>query len=83
MLKEAFTGWTLTAKSIATALIIAGLAVTGLGGSGSGANSTASLSKFGNLPCAVCNRWRNVAVAILGPSQLPAPNAIAVRDGHP
>lgn len=36
-LKESFTGWTLTAKTIATGLIIAGLAITGLGGNNSAA----------------------------------------------
>ncbi|HSU33886.1 MAG TPA: EamA family transporter [Bryobacteraceae bacterium] len=66
VLKEAFSGWTLTAKSIATALIIAGLAVTGLGGNGSAASATAFLFKFGNiLQYGVSNRWRNVSGIIL------------------
>jgi uncharacterized membrane protein len=40
-LKEVFSGWTLTAKVLATLLVIAGLAVVGLGGGsvGSGAGS--------------------------------------------
>jgi uncharacterized membrane protein len=58
VLKEAFTGWTLTAKSIATALIIAGLAVAGLGGNGSGGNTTAYLFRFGHaMLYAVADRW--------------------------
>ena len=66
VLKEAFTGWTLTAKSIATALIIAGLAITGLGGNGSGGNATAFLFRFGHtMPYAVADRWRNASGLIL------------------
>jgi drug/metabolite transporter (DMT)-like permease len=41
-LKESFTGWTLTAKTIATGLIIAGLAITGIGGNGRAAASTSA-----------------------------------------
>lgn len=66
VLKEAFTGWTLTAKSIATALIIAGLAVTGLGGNGSTASTAAFLFRFGNvLQYGMSNRWRNASCIIL------------------
>lgn len=67
-LKEAFTGWTLTAKSIATALIIAGLAITGLGGSGSAASgSAASISTFVNAQYAFLKRWGGTGLAILTP----------------
>lgn len=46
-LKEVYTGWTLTAKTIATGLVIAGLAITGAGGRNSGASTTARIVRPG------------------------------------
>lgn len=39
LLKETFSGWVLAAKLTATGLVIAGLAVIGLGGGNSGAGA--------------------------------------------
>ncbi len=69
-LKESFTGWTLTAKCIATGLIIAGLAVTGIGGNGSSASSSAaSISKFVNSQYAFLKDWTASGLAILTPPE--------------
>lgn len=64
-LKEVYTGWTLTAKSIATGLVIAGLAITGAGGSGSGAAATAWLFPSVDTCYADLRRPHGVFVAVL------------------
>lgn len=67
-LKEAFTGWTLAAKSIATGLIIAGLAITGSGGNAAGSSSsTASNFKHLDAHYALLRRWSGAAVALAIP----------------
>jgi uncharacterized membrane protein len=43
LLCEQFTGWALTAKSIATALVVAGLVLVGLEGTGGGSSPSASM----------------------------------------
>jgi len=63
-LKEIYTGWTLTAKSIATGLVIAGLVLTGAGGSRSGASSTAWIFRSFETHYADLRRPRGVFDAI-------------------
>ena len=46
-LKEVFTGWTLTAKIVATALVIAGLAVISVGGNAGASGASAFLLRDG------------------------------------
>ena len=60
-LKEAYTGWTLTAKSIATGLVIAGLAITGA----SGVSSTASIFRSVERHYADWKRPGDISIALL------------------
>lgn len=62
-LKETYTGWTLTAKSIATGLVIVGLAITGLSGSGNGASAAAWLFRSVETHYADLHRPRGAFIA--------------------
>jgi hypothetical protein len=65
-LKESFTGWALVAKTFATGLIVAGLAITGIGGHSSApANASAQLFRPLFAQCSL------LAPRIISPLWLP------------
>lgn len=70
-LKEVYTGWALTAKTIATGLVIVGLAITGASGRGNGASVAAWLFRSIETHCADLRRPRVAVAAIFAAPASP------------